>query len=146
MAENEEETNRPFYLIVIVIIALLIIGLIIAYFPWLPPDPGPQLPPIVTVKSSDINNYIWTVTTIGAGSPILKSDIYVQLKNASGYVIQTEGLTTISGTHGFNYVPASSGIYISAGDVFSLSRDYAVGSKIFLVDAPASGYYTILTV
>jgi ribosomal protein L40E len=99
------------------------------------------------VKGTTADTLTWTITAISGGASVLRSDVYVQLRNASGdYVIATEPMTVASGTHGFNYAAASAGNYISVGDVITLSDDYAVGSVIYLVTAGAVGQYAVLSV
>ena len=73
------------------------------------------------------------MTDITVGYAIVKSEVYVQLKNASGLVITSETLSYASGTHGFNYVAVSQGDYIAIGDVFSLSKDYSSGSVLYIL-------------
>jgi len=100
---------------------------------------------IGTAPGSNANDHTWSVIALGSGS-VLQSDVYVQLKNASGFVIQTELLTTASGTHGFGYQAATSGDYIAVGDVFTLSKAYAQGTTITLVNSDATTQYCVLTV
>jgi len=108
------------------------------------------IPPVVgsiigTVPDSEANNHVWRVTAL-SGEPVLRSDVYVQLKNASGFVIQTELLSAAVGTHGFGYQAASAGDYIAVGDVFTLSKTYAQGSTITLVNLGATTQYCVLKV
>jgi len=100
------------------------------------------------VKSSTATKYVFTVTAISGGSPVLKTDVYVLVKNATGSVtISTVQLGTATGTDGFNYTSASSGQYISVGDVFTLDRTlYAVGSTLTLVTASGANQYCIMTI
>jgi hypothetical protein len=131
----------------IIMFYLILLTSVVLYVYTLPRVPPPETE-IHFVKSINSTAYIWTITAILGGEKPLKSDFYVQLKgNGSGtFIIATESLTHASGTHGFNYVPASSGEYLAAGDVFSLSKDYLQGTTIALVTAGATGQYYILTV
>ena len=74
----------------------------------------------------------------------MKSEVYVQLKNTSSFIILTESLISASGTHGFGYASASQGGYISIGDVFSLSKNYGPGSSITLVTSSGSWQYATM--
>ena len=113
---------------------------------------GNPFPKINTNKSLNGTDTIWTVTSISNSPGILKIDVYVQVKNASGiYLISTEPLISVSDTHGFNYTPHpgwfSNASYISVGDVFSLNRImYTNGSSIMLVTIYASGQFCEMTV
>jgi magnesium-transporting ATPase (P-type) len=129
----------------VVLMVALISGIL--YILSLTPPPPPELPQIGTASSSDAHNWTWTITAFSTESSVLKSDVYVQLRNASGiYVIPTSILTSASGTHGFNYTPALGEEYLSVGDVFSLSKDYTVGCTITLVTDSATQQYCVLTV
>jgi len=110
--------------------------------------PGTTVPAVGTTKATDANNNTWTISAIGGGASVLKSDVYVQLSNASGFVITTELLSLASGTHGFTYSSASgaAGLYLQVGDSFKLSKTYTTGCKITLVTAGAAGQYAVLTV
>jgi len=112
-----------------------------------PPLPGPYLQ---TAKSSTGTDVIWTVMYVSGGSSILKSEVYVQVKNASGYfVIATELLGSASGTHGFSYnsITGASGLKISVGDVFNLNKTmYPLGSMIILVTSGSTHQYCVMTV
>jgi hypothetical protein len=107
--------------------------------------PPPQGGLIGTVPDSDANNHLWRVIAFGS-DPVLRSDVYVQLMNASGFVIQTELLSSAAGTHGFGYQASTVGDYIAVGDVFSLSRAYDQGTTITLVNLGATTQYCILKV
>ena len=113
----------------------------------LTPPPGPYLQ---TTKSSTATDTTWTVFYISGGSSILKSDVYVKVKNASGlFMIATERLGSASGTHGFSYdsTTGASGLKISVGDVFSLNKTmYSLGSTIILFPSDATHAYCVLTV
>jgi len=131
-------------IISVIIFLLLLVPIIISAFSF-PPSYYHMTPVIASQKSSDATNWKWQITAIGGG-PILKSDVYVQLMNASGYVIQTEMLTTASGTHGFSYTPASSVDHVSVGDLFRLSKDYTIGCTMTLVTPGAAGQYCLMTI
>jgi len=110
-------------------------------------------PMIGVTKTLNDKDYIWTVDAITGGSPIYKSNVYIQLQNESGFVIHTEPLfsagnaTGCNGSHGFLYVSATSNsTYIGVGDVFHLDRAYAQGCTINLVNPTASSIYAMLTV
>lgn len=112
-----------------------------------PADPGPLPPAISAHRSSNATSWTWTITAIGSSAPVLKSDVYVYVRNAStGFIISPQPLTAASGTHGFTYSAVSSGNYISAGDVFGLSKAYIQGSTIGLVTPDVVGTYALLTV
>jgi len=87
----------------------------------------------------------WTVS-MHIQSNILKSDVYVQVGNATGFQIATVQLTTASGTHGFLYVPATNGPHIAQGDVFALSTDYKVNCTVTLVSTGGTTQYCELVV
>lgn len=90
---------------VISVVILLILLLPIIINAIAPPRPYLGMtPPIGFSKGSDSDNLIWTLSAIGGSASILKSNVYVQLKNTSILVIATEPLTTASGTHGFRYI------------------------------------------
>jgi hypothetical protein len=134
----------------VIVIALIIVGSIIVYS--MPKGPGPDYitlnPMIIADKGYIVNHYhYWTINHyVGSADRLLKNDIYVWLKNESGFIIIAEPLTSASGTHGFEYVAIDSGNNVSFGDSFRLSSDYAVGSKIYLGNEAASGNYAILKV
>jgi hypothetical protein len=114
---------------------------------------GNSVTPMIGATKSGTNNYyVWTVDAITGGGSILKSDIYVQLKNESGFVISTEPMLTIgsvqgcNGTHGFSFVPASTGNYIGVGDSFLLDKAYTTGCTITLVTPSGSSLYGVFTV
>jgi flagellin-like protein len=112
---------------------------------------GSITPTIGTNKGSTATATTWTVTAISGGASILKTDVYVQVKDATGtFKLSTIALATASATQGFNYTSASAGTFISVGDVFSLvkiySNAYTQGSTLTLVTAGATGQYCVLTV
>jgi len=112
-------------------------------------DNSPQTTTVFGIsKSSTATKYVFTVTAISGGSPVLKTDVYVLVKNATGSVtISTVQLGTATGTEGFNYTSASGGQYISVGDEFSLDRTmYTVGSTLKLVTANGANTYCVVTV
>lgn len=90
----------------------------------------------------------WVITSISSGSSVLRSDVFVQVKDANSVIrIATIELALASGTCGFNYTPASAGNFIVVGDEFSLDRAlYSNGSTITLVNEVASFQYCRLTV
>lgn len=105
---------------------------------------------ITSSKGSTATTFTWTVTSITGLVPILKTDVYVQVKYASNstFAIQTVILATASGTHGFTYSPATGGSYIAVGDTFSISRTagYSTGDTITLVkSAGATAQYCVFT-
>jgi len=117
----------------IIVITVIVLAIVVVYpkpFGWID---EPSMIVIGTSKGSTATNWTWTIMAITAGMQISRSDINIQLKNASGFVINMEPLSAASGTHGFNYLNYTSGDYLSPLDVFSLSKDYAVGSKINLI-------------
>jgi len=112
-------------------------------------------PTIATNKGSSSTATTWTVTAISSGASILKSDVFVQIKNGTTGTITTQ--TTLLATvvadpaSGLHYAQASAGTYVSVGDVFSLDKTglyaYAQGSTVTLVQtASATGQYAVLTV
>jgi len=116
-------------------------------------DTGTTVTPVMsTAKTTDDNNYIWTIVAISGGHPVLRGDIYVQLKNETGFIIATEplvdagNLTSCNGTHGFKYTAASAGDYIGVGDKFALDKAYTQGCTITLVTPSATSLYTVMTV
>jgi len=127
-----------------IVIVFILIALTVLYIIIPPPYPD-MVPPIPTNKDNSATSTTWTVWSKGL-TPILKSDVYVSLWNESSWVISREPLLIASGTHGFNYASNSTGLYITAGDVFSLSKDYAIGSEISLVTENGMAAYATLTV
>jgi len=109
------------------------------------------MPPVFgTNIGNDPDNYIWTISAILGGMSVLKTDVYVQLRtiimNETVFIIATEPLLAVSGTHGFNYSAATVGNYIAVGDSFSLSKSYASGTTLSLVAPDATGAYAIFNV
>ena len=134
--------------LLVLLIPVILILATFSYYVLAVPQPyyGGSYGPINTTgKMSNETIWFWYINSIVDG-PILKSDVYVQLKNASDFVINGESLENASGTHGFKYVPAHSGNDLSNGDLFSLSRDYLQGCTITLVTPFEMGKYCILTV
>jgi len=110
---------------------------------------GSQYPGIVTgISTGKIGTYNYTEWTVNDQSQknILKSDVCVVVRNATGNVVQGTPLAVVNGTHGFLYVPATNGIYISPGDVFALSTDYKVNSTFGLISLDGTKTYCALTV
>lgn len=110
---------------------------------------GGTPPPVIAFTPSHTSTeYLWTLTSIGSGRMVFKTDVFVQLKNESGFVITTEPLLSASGTHGFRYT--SSGApgyeYLSAGDVIGLDKAYGPGCFINLVNPAGTGQYAALYV
>jgi len=130
----------------LIVLALVLYEVVMIYIYSQPSGPGAIVPVISVTKSSNATTWTWAITAIGGVGSILKSNVYVQLKNASGFIIGNEPLTVASGTHGLNYYSISTGDHIAVGDVFTLSRDYLQGCSITLVTAAASGHYCVLTV
>jgi len=134
-------------IITITIIAILLISLIIIANIG---NGGQSIitPPINVKKETAATVITWTVTDIPGGSAIPKSNVCVQLRNASGLVIDNESLMIASGTHGFIYYSTASisDVNISIGDVFSLSIEYLEGCSIRLISFSTQGQYAILTV
>ncbi len=132
--ENQVPTNKgrsrwgKFIILSILITAILIASIL--YYAVISFSPDPRLPPNIYLSmSSNTTDWIFTVAGISySHAPLLKSAVYVQLDNGSGYVILNEQLTAASGSHGFNYFPNSSGDYVTIDDVFTISKDYAYGS------------------
>jgi len=109
-------------------------------------------PMISAAKSSDDHNIVWTVSAIAGSHAVLRIDVYIQLMNESGFVIQTEPLISqgatpgCSGTHGFNYTPASAGNSIGVGDIFIIDKAYNQGCSLTLVTPGATALYVKFTV
>jgi hypothetical protein len=109
-------------------------------------------PLIGLTKSATDTNHVWTVNAITGGASILRTDIYVQLLNESGFVIQTQPLfnvgnqTGCNGSHGFLYAPSANSTFISVGDSFFLDKAYTQGCKISLVNPSATSLYAVMTV
>jgi flagellin-like protein len=144
MRKNEEAVSpviATILMVAITVVLAAVLYVMVLAFIITPPGGGV----IGTVPDSDANNHLWRVTALGS-DPILRSDVYVQLKNESGFVIQTELLSVAVGTHGFGYQAASTGDYVGVGDVFTLSRVYTQGTTITLVTLGATSQYCVLTV
>jgi hypothetical protein len=144
--EELRESNRRRWVIANVLVILLIVGLLIV--PMVNYTPPHNIAPasFEANKGADIDNFRWTIVAISGSATVWKSDVYVQLRNASGFVITNEPITAASGTHGFKYEPVSSEDYIRVGDVLRLSKDYAEGCTITLVTPGATWQYALLTV
>jgi len=133
-------------------VALILILVIFVYIMATHLEGGIQSPLIITNKSLTSTDTIWTVSGITHTSGILKSEVYVQVKNAAGvFRILTSQLGTVNGIAGFNYTPHpgwfSNASCISVGDVISLNiTEYAKGSTITLVNADSTSQYCIMTV
>jgi flagellin-like protein len=116
--------------------------------------PGTTVPAVGTTKGTTATDYTWTITAIGSGASILKSDVYVQIKNGTTgtFSLQTTVLTDSAAllADGLVYSAASAGSYLSVGDIFSLDKTgalaYTQGSTVTLVTAGAAGQYAILAV
>jgi len=135
-------------MLLVLLIPVFLILATSSYYVLAVPQPyygGSYGPISVTNKISNESSWFWYINSIVDG-PIFKSDVYVQLKNASGFVINGESLENASGTHGFKYVQAFSGNHLSSGDLFSLSRDYPQGCTITLITPFGIGKYCIMTV
>lgn len=145
--------NKIVWIIVAVVIALVVVPIVLSAILYVmvlgvgPPVDG-MVPVIGTTKGSTASDTTWTVTAISGSASVLKADVYVQVKDAGGtFTITTESLLYATGTHEFNYSSASTGSYLSIGDVFSLNKViYTQGSTITLVTASASAQYCIMTV
>ena len=128
--------------VTIMITAIAVVSIIIVSYFLLFPSMGClcESPLITLNKGMTPTATTWTVTNISSGVSIHKIDVYIQLRNASGLIMDNEPLETASGTHGFLYDSATgaTGLQISIDDVFSLSRDYAKNSTIALTPAPSS--------
>lgn len=110
-------------------------------------DPSASVTPMVsTSRTTDNTNIVWTVVAIAGSHAVLRTDVYIQLQNESGFIIQTEPLLNASGTHGFKYTEANSGDYLSVGDMFSLDKAYTTGCKLTLVTPSATSLYGQMTV
>lgn len=109
-------------------------------------------PMIGATKTQNANDYIWTVNAVTGGASIPLIDIYVQLKNETGFVIASEPLFTTggtpgcNGTHGLRFIPATRGNYISVGDSFYLSRAYKQGCTLTLVNPSTTSLYAAFAV
>jgi len=99
---------------------------------------------IETTKGSNATAWTWTVAK--TNGTFLKNDIEILIGNATGFPVQNIPLMNVSGSHGFSYVPHDSGKYISIGDVFALSKDYAPGSEIEIMDFNRTGLDVVLKV
>jgi FlaG/FlaF family flagellin (archaellin) len=131
--------------VIVTILAVLAVFIYVIFFEF----PAPSMyQRIGTIKDSTATATTWAVSQIFTSDrgPISKSDVYVTLKNASGFIMQNESLAAASGTHGFLYQPVNAGDYISLGDVFSLSKNYQQGSSIELTTWDAKGQYAFLSV
>jgi hypothetical protein len=109
-----------------------------------------QYPSIVTgISTGKIGTYNyteWTVVSDHTLKNILKSDVCVTVRNATGIVVLGTPLAVANGTHGFLYVPVTNGIYISPGDVFALSTDYKANCTFGLTSLDGTKTYCALTV
>ena len=126
---------------------LVVIAIIIAviFVMALTTPKGPVGGLKLTVNKGWSSQYItWTVTSLQGD--LLRSDVCITLKNASGIVINDEKLLSASGTHGFLYTPAQHGDSLSVGDVFSLSKDYDQGCQLYLVAPNGTDHYASLLV
>jgi len=146
---KSKSDSKIILIIAIVVIAVVVVPIVmsaILYVMVLGVGPGPQnTATLSTVRGSTALNYTWTITAISGGASVLRSDVYVQLKNSSSFIIYTESLNSASGTHGFGYMSASYGSYMSIGDVFTLSKNYGPGSSITLVTSSGSWQYAAMT-
>jgi len=120
---------------------------------WNGNDSWGMVPPIGTVQSSTATNWTWTIVSIGGGTPIQKSKVYVEVENQLGIFTVSSDLLSASGTYGFNYTSASPGNYsfLSVGDQFRLAKttgtiDYGPGLTIFLLTPSGQGSFAVLTV
>ena len=144
MRKNEEAVSPVIATILMVAITVVLAAVLyVMVLTFILPPGGGSV--IATVPDSEANNHTWRVTAL-SGASVLRSDVYVQLKNASGFVIQTELLSVAVGTHGFGYQAASTGDYIAVGDVFTLSKAYTQGATITLVNSNAVTQYCVLEV
>jgi flagellin-like protein len=142
MRKNEEAVSPVIATILMVAITVVLAAVLyVMVLAFILPQTGGT---IGTFPDTDANNHVWRVTAL-TGS-ILRSDVFVQVKNASGFIIQTELLTTAAGTHGFGYQAATTGDYIAVGDTFTLSKAYTQGSSITLVNSDAKLQYCVLEV
>jgi hypothetical protein len=131
--------------ICVIVMVILAFFIYIIFFEF----PAPSMyQRIGTIKDSTATDTTWAVSQIFTSDrgPISKSDVYVTLHNASGYIIQNESLATASGTHGFLYKPVNAGDYIALGDKFVLSKDYQKGCTISLGLKDRPGQFAVLTV
>ena len=135
--------NRPYALFVsFIVIALIIITVL--FWNSLPPHRSGYAG-FYTVKGSTATAITWTVISITSGLPLPTSMVYVQIKNATGFVTTPTLLADANGHHGFTYMSGGGSPYFSVGDLFSLSKDYTQGSEIYLVNEAGSDRYAILT-
>jgi hypothetical protein len=134
---------RPAIIVVFIILLVVACALFLSQRPWIG-----SYPTIGTNKGSTANTWTWTITAITDGGYIHKADVYVQVENASGFVIRNVQLTDASGTHGFQYAPGPYGNneYLAVGDMFKLDKAYTSGSKIILVASNHAVEYCIMTV
>jgi len=116
---------------------------------------GTITPTIGTNKGTNATYTTWTVSAISGGASILKTDVYVQVKDANGtFQVQTVVLAKdLAGSPAapvgghFSYSPAASGNYISVGDVFGIDKaHFKQGSTVTLVTSGAAGQYCVLSV
>jgi hypothetical protein len=152
MAEQVDNSNRiilpvksqkrskrgSIALILAILIAVLFIILTVSQYLL----PG-QIPPIISANRTETQNeWVFTITST-SGYSILKTDIQIGTKNATGvYLIMWWMLLDASGTQGFNYTAFFNGGNIKIGDVFRFNKAiYAHGSIITLTSPSASGGY-----
>jgi len=122
---------------------------------------GTITPTIATNKGTSATATTWTVAAISGGASILKTDVFVQIKNATTNAITTQttalwlgsAINPVLTTAGVTYSAASASTFISVGDVFGLAKvgpgpnSYQQGCTMTLVaTASATGQYCVLTV
>jgi len=136
--------NRPYLPFVLLILIILIIITAMWWNSIQPPPPHYATP--YFTRSATSTAIVWTVFGNSGWLPLPRSFIYVQIINATGFVMTTTPLADANGRHGFTYSPAGSGNYIGVGDVFTLSKDYASGCELRLVTANGQDYYARLII
>lgn len=109
--------------------------------------PGQITPPIGMSKGSTSTTWTFSISSIGGAGQVLKTDVYVLVKNAAGTITIQSVQLAATLAPGFNYSAASSGTYMSVGDTFTLVKTtYAVGSTMTLLTAGGQGQYGVYTV
>jgi flagellin-like protein len=109
-------------------------------------------PMIGATKTHNDVDTIWTVNAITGGGSIRQTDIYIQLKNDTGFIILTQPLFTVgnlsgcNGSHGFHFVSSTTSGFVSVGDSFFLNRAYTTGCTLTLVTQNANSLYAVFTV
>jgi hypothetical protein len=137
---NASKRLRRHIAVIVLAILITVIFIILIIYQGLG---TPTITPIITAdRTETANEWVFTITSTN-GYLILKTDIQIGTKNATGaFLITYLMLLDASGTQGFNYTSSSSGGNITIGDAFRFNKlIYAHGSVITLTNPAASGYY-----